>query len=103
MNNVLESNYTSSYVEVKSNVAIAAAVTSYARIHMIPYKLLPGCVYTDTDSIFTTSKLPDHLLGTEIGEMKDELSGITINEAYFLGIKQYGYWYVDSKGERIEK
>jgi hypothetical protein len=87
LNNVLESNYTSSYVEVKSNVAIAAAVTSYARIHMIPYKLLPGCVYTDTDSIFTTSKLPDHLLGTEIGEMKDELSGITINEAYFLGIK----------------
>ena len=34
---------------IKANVAIAAAVTSYARIHMIDYKLLPGTVYTDTD------------------------------------------------------
>ncbi len=40
---------------VKSNVAIAAAVTSYARIHIYKYKMLAGCHYTDTDSIFTTS------------------------------------------------
>jgi hypothetical protein len=30
---------------------------------MIPYKLLPGTVYTDTDSIFTTDILSNHLVG----------------------------------------
>jgi hypothetical protein len=56
---------------VKSNVAIAAAVTAYARIHMIPFKLNPGVCYTDTDSIFTTNKLPESMLGQELGLMKD--------------------------------
>ena len=35
--------------------------------------------------------------------MKDELNGCRISEAYFLGIKQYGYWYLDETGQRIEK
>ncbi len=103
LNAYFETDICSSYVEVKSNVAIAAAVTAYARIHMIPFKLLPGCTYTDTDSIFTTSKLPDNMIGKELGLMKDELNGITINEGYFLGIKQYGYWYLDSNNNRIEQ
>ena len=60
---------------VKATLALASAVTSYARITMIPYKLLPGTVYTDTDSIFTTDVLPDDLLGKELGLMKDELDG----------------------------
>lgn len=60
------------YGGVKSNVAIASAITSYARIHMIPYKLLQGTAYSDTDSIFTTEKLPDHLIGDSLGLMKDE-------------------------------
>jgi hypothetical protein len=37
---------------VMSNVSIASAVTSYARIHMIPFKLSDNSVYTDTDSVF---------------------------------------------------
>ena len=77
-------------------MAIASAVTAYAIIHMIPFKLLPGTVYTDTDSIFTTDKLPDHLLGKELGLMKDELNGTLINEGYFLGIKKYGYQYAEN-------
>jgi Glycosyltransferase sugar-binding region containing DXD motif len=52
---------------VKAQVGIAAAVTAYARIHMIDYKLLPGTIYTDTDSIFTTDILPDELVGKRIG------------------------------------
>jgi hypothetical protein len=36
--------------KVKANVAIASAVTAYSRIHMIPYKLLPGTCYTDTEN-----------------------------------------------------
>lgn len=35
--------------------------------------------------------------------MKDELNGITIDKAYFLGIKQYGYTYKDSDGNRVER
>ena len=88
---------------VKSNVAIAAAITAYARIHMIPFKLHDSIAYSDTDSIFTTEKLDDSLIGKEIGLMKDELNGLTIKEGYFLGIKQYGYWYLDHEGNRVEK
>lgn len=69
---------------------------------MIPYKLNSGTVYTDTDSIFTSELLPSNLIGKDLGLMKDELDGITIQEGYFLGIKQYGYKYID-KGNTIER
>lgn len=35
---------------VMTNVAIAAAVTSYVRIYMIPIKINPNILYTDTDN-----------------------------------------------------
>jgi DNA polymerase type B, organellar and viral len=102
LNMICESNIKPSNKIVMSNVAIAAAVTAYARIHMIYYKLLPGTVYTDTDSIFTTDILPEHLIGSDLGLMKDELNGLTIQEGLFLGLKKYGYWYLDKDGNRIE-
>ena len=58
---------------------------------MIKYKLDSSVLYTDTDSIFTTKKLPLEYLGKELGMMKDELEGGVIDKAYFYGIKQYGY------------
>jgi len=90
--------------DVKSNVAIAAAVTAYARIHMSQFKNNPliDLYYTDTDSIIVGQELPTLLIGKELGLMKDELEGLTIKQAYFLGIKQYGYWYLDKNGQRIE-
>lgn len=52
-----------------SNVAIAAYVTSYARIYM--HRLMLTCgdelYYTDTDSIFTTKEFP---VSTKLGGMK---------------------------------
>jgi hypothetical protein len=42
---------------IMSNVALAAAVTAYARITMIPFKIDSNTLYTDTDSIFTTRAL----------------------------------------------
>ena len=42
---------------VKNNVAIAAAITAYARIYMMPFKLDPSCAYSDTDSLFTKDEL----------------------------------------------
>jgi hypothetical protein len=82
-----------SFRNVKSNVAIAAAVTSYARIEMMKYKTLPGIklFYTDTDSIIVEGPIPSEFIGEELGQMKDELKGGFIKKAYFLGIKKYGY------------
>ena len=88
---------------IKSNVAIAAAVTSYARIHMIPFKIDPNTLYTDTDSIFTLTPIDPKLLGDGLGLMKDEMNGLIIKEALLLGPKQYGYWYLDKEGNMIEK
>jgi hypothetical protein len=104
LNMICESNIKNVTNFVMSNVAIAAAVTAYARIHMIYYKLLPGTVYTDTDSIFTTDVLPELLIGSELGQMKDELQGKTIAEGLFLGLKKYGYWYLDEDhNKKVEK
>lgn len=49
LNLTLESNFSSFELQIKSNVAIASAVTSYSRINRIPFILHPGTVYTDTD------------------------------------------------------
>lgn len=99
---ICESNIKSTNRIVMSNVAIAAAVTAYARIHMIYYKLLSGTVYTDTDSIFTTDELSELLIGSDLGQMKDELNGKIIQEGLFLGVKKYGYWYYDDNGNKVD-
>jgi hypothetical protein len=84
---------------IKSNVAIAAAVTAYGRIIMNKYKTLPGYIvfYTDTDSIFINKSLPEHMVGNELGQMKNELGKISLlgyaDEAIFLGIKRYSLKY----------
>jgi hypothetical protein len=83
------------FSSVQTNVSIASAITSYARIEMMQYKLNYDIFYSDTDSIFTSDKLPDNLIGGELGMMKDELDGETIREGYFFGIKQYGYSVLD--------
>ena len=88
---------------VKANVAIAAAITSYARIHMNRIKQLPTVIYSDTDSAITTKPLPDNLIGKEMGMFKDELNGCVIKEIYVLGIKQYGFWFINKSGERVER
>lgn len=68
-----------------SNVAIAAWVTSAARIHM--HKLFSQCnfevYYTDTDSLFTTKKIKT---GTGLGDLKLEYS---CKSAVFLLPKTY--------------
>jgi len=89
--------------KVKSNVAISAAVTAYARIEMIKYKTLEGynIFYTDTDSLFTDKPLPQNLVGDDIGQMKDELKGRVIKRALFLGNKKYIFQYYNEKGKLI--
>lgn len=35
--------------------------------------------------------------------MTDELEGLIIQEAYFIDIKKYGYYYLDKLTFKIEK
>jgi len=72
------------------NIAIASAVTAYARIHMSQFKnnpLLPNLYYTDTDSAYFDGPIPDkYISSTELGKLK--LEGI-YDKALFLAPKVY--------------
>lgn len=72
-------------LEAFNNVAIAAYVTAYARIHM--HKIYRECgtelYYTDTDSLFTTKKFET---SQELGRLKLE---DTVRSACFLLPKTY--------------
>lgn len=72
------------------NIAIAAAVTGYARIYMHKIKLdilARGnkIIYMDTDSIVTDSCLPKELVGTNLGQFKLEHKA---SKGYFISSKQ---------------
>jgi hypothetical protein len=43
-------------------VAIAAAVTCYARIYMKPYINMPGVAYVDKESRFSTNPVPKNFI-----------------------------------------
>ena len=103
LNMICESAIKNTNRIVLSNVAVASAVTAYARIVMIPFKIDPNTLYTDTDSYFTTTPINPELLGDQLGVMKDEMKGIVIQEACFVGPKKYGYWYIDEIGNKVEK
>jgi DNA polymerase type B, organellar and viral len=103
LNIEVDREYVSKFKLVKNNVAISSAVTAYARIHMMDFKLNFDIYYTDTDSAILGSDLPKHLVGKELGLMKDELKGCVIKEALIFDIKKYGYWYIDENNKKIEK
>jgi hypothetical protein len=70
------------------HVAIAGLITSAARVelHMglcqVP---LSSLCYCDTDSVHTTSKLPDEIVGSELGKFKVEFHG----QGCYCGKKMY--------------
>lgn len=81
------------------SVAIASAITSYARVYMNKVKLDildkgGKLFYTDTDSIVTDIKLDDNLVGNNIGQFK--LVHI-IDEGYFISNKSYALKTTDGK------
>ena len=85
------------------NVAVASAVTAYARIYMSKFKNQKyPLYYSDTDSIYIDEKLPEELVGDKIGQFKLEnifkdivflgpkiYAGITSNEEYICKVKGY--------------
>lgn len=99
--------------EVKSSrtyksvsISTAAAVLSYARIHMAKIKLYilnnGGTIYyTDTDSIITNIKLPNEFVDSkEIGKLKLEH---IITEGYFISDKTYTFKTTEGKLIKIAK
>lgn len=83
--------------KVKTNIAIAAAITSYGRMLMMDVRRDPNTVYANTDAVFTTKKLPAHMMHpTELGKFKLENGGKLIKEAAFIGNNVYGCLFEDN-------
>ena len=71
------------------NIAIASAISSYARIHMSQFKNNPEykLFYTDTDSAYVNKPLPQNLVSdNELGKMKLEF---VAEKGIFLAPKVY--------------
>jgi DNA polymerase elongation subunit (family B) len=80
------------------NIAIASAITAYARIHMSQFKNNPNfnLYYSDTDSIYIDKPLPDYFISdTILGKMK--LENI-LTKAIFLAPKVY---YLETENGKI--
>lgn len=89
-----------------TSVSISAAITAYGRIHISKIKLLiesqnmGGKVYySDTDSIVTDIKLPEHMISPkDLGKLKLEHK---IDKGIFISGKTY--CFITDKGEYINK
>jgi DNA polymerase elongation subunit (family B) len=81
-----------------TNIAIASAITAYARIHMSQFKNNSEfkLYYSDTDSAYFDKALPDYLVNNKIlGKMKLEH---IINKAIFLAPKVY---YLETENGKV--
>jgi DNA polymerase elongation subunit (family B) len=71
------------------SVAIASAITAYARIHMSQFKNNPNfkLFYSDTDSIYIDKPLPEYMVNSQtLGAMKLEN---VLTKTIFLAPKLY--------------
>lgn len=86
------------------SIAVAAAVTSYARIVMSSIKMNPKLkiYYSDTDSVVLDTKLNSDFVSSNLGAFKLEE---TFEKAVFIAPKVYGgvYQKLNKKGELKKK
>ena len=84
--------------KMDTNVAIASAISAYARIHMSQFKNNPllKLYYSDTDSAVFNTPLPSEYVGNGLGLMKLEH---VITKAVFLAPKVYAL--ITDSGEQI--
>ena len=79
----------------KTNIFIASSTTAWARLELYKYldKLKEQVLYFDTDSIIYLWKrgLPEVETGPFLGQMKDEIEGVSIQEFVTGGPKNYTY------------
>jgi hypothetical protein len=73
--NLLKDQYEIAIENRPTNMAIAAAITAYARIEIDKYKRLPDTelYYSDTDCVVISKPLPKEFVGKAIGQMKNEV------------------------------
>ena len=83
------------------STSIASAVTAYGRIQIHKYKMLAGdsLCYSDTDSIFTESVLPNTYVNNDLGSMKLEYKDAS--KGIFISPKVYGLKFPN--GDEIVK
>jgi len=84
-----------------TNVAIASAITGYARVHMSQFKNNPDFIlyYSDTDSAYISKPLPKDLVNSKVlGKMKLEN---VLDKAIFLAPKVY--YLISETGKHIYK
>lgn len=87
--------------DLNINIAIGAAVTANARIHMSQFKNNPDYVlyYSDTDSAYYNKPLPDHLVDSKrLGAFKLEH---VLDKFVAIGPKVYGG--IDINGNEFTK
>ena len=99
----LKSSGINKKVNIPSAVHIAAAISSYARISINEFKNIPGnpCIMSDTDSAVLPYALPDHLVGSGIGQMKlvhKIKSGIFIKKKIYCIIDYDNHEIIKSSG-----
>lgn len=82
------------------SIGIAAAITSYARIHMSAFlqNREYNVYYTDTDSIVTDKPLDKSIIGKALGQLKLEYN---ISKGIFLAPKVYSF--ISDLGKTITK
>ena len=87
-------------IEYNNSIAIARAITAYARVFMSKFKNIKlfELLYSDTDSAFIKGKLPDNMVGKDLGLFKLENS---YKEIVFLGPKIYSG--ITDDGQTITK
>jgi len=78
----------SDITKMNVSIGIAAAITAYARIHMMQYLQSEeyNVYYTDTDSIVTDKPISSDHIGKGLGQLKLEYS---ITKGVFLAPKVY--------------
>jgi hypothetical protein len=86
--NISFNDKTEIYHGTEVNIAIASAITAYARVYMSQFKNNPlyKIYYSDTDSIVTNKPLSNDVIGVALGQVKLEH---TIKKAVFLAPKVY--------------
>ena len=75
-------------IEYSNSIAIASAISAYARVFMSQFKNNPlfKLYYTDTDSAFIEGELPAEMIGKGLGQFKLESR---FKEIVFLAPKVY--------------
>jgi len=90
------------YSQKRSNVAIASAVSSYARIYMdiVMRKIgFKNVYYSDTDSIFSSVPMEENMISdNSLGKFK--LEGM-LKEAIFIAPKMYSYKNETTNKEKV--